>query len=94
MYLVNIRNFGNSKEQTPLMLTDGTSLESSPQSVPLHQDFEKSWNYQIGFLMSSTSLGITTLILKETPTNNGAGPKKRRLRALDTIHVPSKNQKK
>ncbi|KAL8526478.1 hypothetical protein ACS0TY_015614 [Phlomoides rotata] len=37
MYLVNIRDFGHSNEQTPLMLTDGTSLEPSPQSVLLHQ---------------------------------------------------------
>ncbi|KAL8473115.1 hypothetical protein ACS0TY_030087 [Phlomoides rotata] len=65
MYLVNIRNFGHSKEQTPFMLIDGTSLEPSPQSVPLHQDFEKFQNYHIEFLMSSTSLGIITLILKE-----------------------------
>ncbi|KAL8528693.1 hypothetical protein ACS0TY_006226 [Phlomoides rotata] len=49
MYLVNIRDFGYSKEQTSLMLTDGTSLELSPQFVLLHQDFEKSRNYQIGY---------------------------------------------
>ncbi|KAL8479011.1 hypothetical protein ACS0TY_030781 [Phlomoides rotata] len=36
MYLVNIRDFGHLKEQIPLMLTDGTSLEHSPQSIPLH----------------------------------------------------------
>ncbi|KAL8501303.1 hypothetical protein ACS0TY_020737 [Phlomoides rotata] len=65
MYLVNIHDFGHSKEQTPLMLIGSTSLESLPQSVPLHQDFEKSQNYQIRFLMPSTSLNIITLILKE-----------------------------
>ncbi|KAL8552788.1 hypothetical protein ACS0TY_001463 [Phlomoides rotata] len=37
MYLVNIRDFGHSNEQTPLMLTDGTSLELSPHSILLHQ---------------------------------------------------------
>ncbi|KAL8539842.1 hypothetical protein ACS0TY_001443 [Phlomoides rotata] len=52
MYLVNIRDFGHSNEQTPLMLTDGTSLELSPHSILLHQVFEKSWNYLIGFLCS------------------------------------------
>ncbi|KAL8465823.1 hypothetical protein ACS0TY_035075 [Phlomoides rotata] len=58
---------------------------------------ERSQNYQNGFLMQSTGLGILTLILKEnkTPTNKGAGLKEKtkQLRALDTIHVSSKNQK-
>ncbi|KAL8466030.1 hypothetical protein ACS0TY_035228 [Phlomoides rotata] len=60
MYLVNIRDFGHSKEQIALMLTDGTSLEHSPQYVLLHQVFERSQNYQNGFLMQSASLGIIT----------------------------------
>ncbi|KAL8554415.1 hypothetical protein ACS0TY_002565 [Phlomoides rotata] len=51
MYLVNIHDFGHSKEQISLMLTDGTSLEHSPQSVLLHQDFERSQNKHNGFLM-------------------------------------------
>ncbi|KAL8519801.1 hypothetical protein ACS0TY_010658 [Phlomoides rotata] len=51
MYLENIHDFGHSMEQTTLMSTDGTSLDLLPQSVLSHQDFEKSWNYQIGFLM-------------------------------------------
>ncbi|KAL8492940.1 hypothetical protein ACS0TY_024226 [Phlomoides rotata] len=58
MYLVNIHDFGHLNEQTPLMLTDGTSLEHSPQSVLLHHISEKSQNYQNVFLMQSTSLGI------------------------------------
>ncbi|KAL8534461.1 hypothetical protein ACS0TY_010466 [Phlomoides rotata] len=65
MYLVNIRDFGHSNEQIPFMLTDGTSLEHSPQSVLLHQDSEKSQNYQNGFIMQSKSLSIITFILKE-----------------------------
>ncbi|KAL8462698.1 hypothetical protein ACS0TY_033643 [Phlomoides rotata] len=65
MYLVNIRDFRHLKEQIPLMLTDGTSLEHSPQSVLLHQDSERSQNYQNGFLIQSMSLDIITLILKE-----------------------------
>ncbi|KAL8539921.1 hypothetical protein ACS0TY_001504 [Phlomoides rotata] len=64
MYLVNICDFGHSNEQIPLMLTNGTSLEHSPQFVLLHQDSERSQNYHNGFLMKSTSLGIITLILK------------------------------
>ncbi|KAL8461015.1 hypothetical protein ACS0TY_032483 [Phlomoides rotata] len=55
------------KGPTPLMLTDSTSSELSSQSVRLHQDFERSRNYQIGLLMQFTSLDIITLILKELP---------------------------
>ncbi|KAL8532288.1 hypothetical protein ACS0TY_008765 [Phlomoides rotata] len=48
IYLVNIRDFGHSNEKIPSMLTDGTSLEHSPQSVLLHQDSERSQNYHNG----------------------------------------------
>ncbi|KAL8468250.1 hypothetical protein ACS0TY_031478 [Phlomoides rotata] len=50
MCLRNIHDFGHSKEPTQLMSTNGTSLGLSPQYERLHQDFEKSRNYQIGHL--------------------------------------------
>ncbi|KAL8492696.1 hypothetical protein ACS0TY_024044 [Phlomoides rotata] len=43
----------------------GTSLDPSPQYEQLHQDFKRSQNYQIGFLMPSMNPGIITPILKE-----------------------------
>ncbi|KAL8543269.1 hypothetical protein ACS0TY_003984 [Phlomoides rotata] len=41
IYLVNIHDFGRSKEQTPLMLINGTSLELSAQFILLLQE---SWH--------------------------------------------------
>ncbi|KAL8524745.1 hypothetical protein ACS0TY_014379 [Phlomoides rotata] len=62
MCLGNIHDFGHSKEPTRLMSIDGTSPWLSPQYERLHQDFERSQNYQIGFLMPSMNPGIITLI--------------------------------
>ncbi|KAL8517709.1 hypothetical protein ACS0TY_015806 [Phlomoides rotata] len=47
-------------EPTRWPSTDGTSLEHSPQSVPLHQVSEKSQNYQTGFVMPFKNPGTIT----------------------------------
>ncbi|KAL8505931.1 hypothetical protein ACS0TY_016962 [Phlomoides rotata] len=62
MCLGNIHDSGHSKKPTRLPSTGGTSSELSPQYKQLHQDFERSRNYHIGFLMSSMNPGIITLI--------------------------------
>ncbi|KAL8464883.1 hypothetical protein ACS0TY_034386 [Phlomoides rotata] len=62
MCLGNIHDFGHSKKPTRLTSIYGTSSEPSPQYEQLHQDFERSQNYQIGFLMPSMNPGIITPI--------------------------------
>ncbi|KAL8555349.1 hypothetical protein ACS0TY_003237 [Phlomoides rotata] len=62
MCLENIHDSGHSKEPTRLPSIDGTSLEPSPQYEQLHQNFERSQNYQIGVLMPSMNPGIITPI--------------------------------
>ncbi|KAL8483416.1 hypothetical protein ACS0TY_026207 [Phlomoides rotata] len=51
MCLENIHDFGHLKERALTMFADGTILEHSPQFVPLHQTFGKSWNLQTGCKM-------------------------------------------
>ncbi|KAL8501895.1 hypothetical protein ACS0TY_021132 [Phlomoides rotata] len=49
VYLENIHDYGHSKELAQLTSTGGTSSEPSPQYEQLHQDFERSRNYQTEF---------------------------------------------
>ncbi|KAL8501649.1 hypothetical protein ACS0TY_020957 [Phlomoides rotata] len=92
MFLENINDFGHSNGSTPLMLIDGISSELSPQSVQLHQDFERSQNYQIGFSKQDLFAALTILKNKERKIDIGHPPiikvqvqKKRQLIASNTI---------
>ncbi|KAL8485048.1 hypothetical protein ACS0TY_027376 [Phlomoides rotata] len=62
MRLENIHDCGHLEEPTRIPSTGGTSSEPLPQYKQLHQDFERSQNYQTGFVMPSKNPGIITPI--------------------------------
>ncbi|KAL8542479.1 hypothetical protein ACS0TY_003369 [Phlomoides rotata] len=65
MCLENIHVCGHLKEPTQILSTGGTSSEPLPQYEQLHQDFEKSQNYQTGSVMPSKNHGTTTPLKRE-----------------------------